>query len=113
VARAAAVAAVRDRAFVTALAAACARGLPALPPADLCAVMESLSDLGAYSVAFKDAAADEVLLRLPELSGDQLGHMLRAFGAMQYYDDELLEGVVAHVAAAPDKFSADNIADVV
>jgi hypothetical protein len=42
-----------------------------------------------------------------------LGHLLRAFGDMGYYDDELLEGVVSHVAAHPDKFSAENIADVV
>ncbi len=42
-----------------------------------------------------------------------LGHLLRAFGDMNYYDDELLEGVVGHVAANPGKFSAENIADVV
>ena len=51
--------------------------------------------------------------RLGEFSGDMLGHLLRAFGDMGYYDDELLEGVVSHVAAHPDKFSAENIADVV
>ena len=29
--------------------------------------------------------------RLDEFSGDMLGHLLRAFGDMNYYDDELLE----------------------
>ena len=29
--------------------------------------------------------------RLSEFSGDMLGHLLRAFGDMNYYDDELLE----------------------
>ena len=30
--------------------------------------------------------------RLDEFSGDMLGHLLRAFGDMNYYDDELLVG---------------------
>ena len=30
--------------------------------------------------------------RLDEFSGDMLGHVLRSFGEMEYYDDELLEG---------------------
>lgn len=51
--------------------------------------------------------------RLDEFSGDMLGHLLRAFGDMNYYDDELLEGVVGHVGGNPGKFSAENIADVV
>jgi hypothetical protein len=54
-----------------------------------------------------------VRTRLDEFSGDGLGQLLRAFGDMGYYDDELLEGVVGHVAAHPHKFSAENIADVV
>ena len=112
-ARAAALIGASDPAFVSALVAAAVRGLRSLPAAELCAVMESLADLGAYSVALKDAAADEVLARLEEFTGDQLGHTLRAFGEMQYYDDELLEGVVAHVAATPGKFSPENVADVV
>jgi hypothetical protein len=113
VARAAAVTAATEPSFREALVAAAVRGLPSLAPADLCSVVESLADLRAYSVAFKDATADQVLARLDEFSGDMLGHTLRAFGSMQYYDDELLEGVVSHMSAHPEKFSAENVADVV
>jgi len=113
VARAAAVTAATETSFREALVGAAVRGLPSLAPADLCSVVESLADLRAYSVAFKDATADQVLARLDEFSGDMLGHTLRAFGSMQYYDDELLEGVVSHMSAFPEKFSAENVADVV
>ncbi|KAL4514338.1 hypothetical protein Ndes2526A_g03964 [Nannochloris sp. 'desiccata'] len=113
VARAAAVTAATDSSFREALVGAAVRGLPSLAPADLCSVVESLAELRAYSVAFKDATADQVLARLDEFSGDMLGHTLRAFGSMQYYDDELLEGVVSHMSAFPEKFSAENVADVV
>ena len=113
VARAAAVSAVSDSSFRTALVDAAARGLSNLSAADLCSVVESLAELGAYSVAFKDATADQVLARLDEFSGDMLGHTLRAFAAMQYYDDDLLESVVSHMGAYPEKFSAENVADVV
>lgn len=92
---------------------AAVRGLPSLTAADLCTVVESLAELGAYSMAFKDATADQVMSRLDEFSGDMLGHTLRAFGSMQYYDDELLEAVVSHITASPEKFSAENVADVV
>jgi hypothetical protein len=113
VARAAAVTAATEPSFREALLGAAVRGLPHLAPADLCSVVESLADLRAYSVAFKDATADQVLARLDEFSGDMLGHTLRAFGSMQYYDDELLEGVVSHMSAFPEKFSSENVADVV
>ena len=95
------------------MVAAAVRGLPNLAAADLCSVVESLAELGAYSVTFKDATADQVMARLDEFSGDMLGHTLRAFGSMHYYDDELLEAVVSHMSANADKFSAENVADVV
>jgi hypothetical protein len=113
VARAAAVTAATEPLFREALIGAAVRGLPSLAPADLCSVVESLADLRAYSVAFKDATADQVLARLDEFSGDMLGHTLRAFGSMQYYDDELLEAVISHMGKFPEKFSAENVADVV
>lgn len=113
VARAAAVTGITDASFLATLAQAAVRAMPHLSPADICSVVESFSDLDCYSVEFKDATADVVLQRLPDFSGDMLGHLLRAFGDSNYFDGELLEGVVAHLAANPAQYSAENVADVV
>lgn len=113
VARAAAVTAIEDRDFRQALLSAAIRGLPSLSAAEVCSVVESMADLGAYSLPFKDATANEVLSRMEEFSGDMLGHTLRAFGTMEYYDDDLLDGVITHISKRPEKFTAENIADVV
>lgn len=113
VARAAAVSGISDKDFKDALVNSAIRGLPALSVADLCSVVESLSQLEVYSIPFKDATADQIMSRISEFSGDMLGHALRCFGRMQYFDDALLEEVAAHVATYPEKFSAENIADIV
>jgi len=113
VARAAAVTAIEDRDFRQALLSAAIKGLPSLSAAEVCSVVESMADLGAYSLAFKDATANEVMSRMEEFSGDMLGHTLRAFGTMEYYDDDLLDAVITHITKRPEKFTAENIADVV
>lgn len=113
VARAAMVTGISDKAFLGALAEAAVRAMPELAPGDICSVAEDFSELGCYNIAFKDALADHVLAKLKDFDGDMLGKTLRAFGSMQYYDDELLEGVVSYVQQHPHKFSSENIADVV
>lgn len=113
VSRAAAVSGITDKAFVDELVALAVKNMQELDAADVCSVVESLSEMSCFSLTLKDALAARVLDRLPQFSGDMLGHTLRAFATMQYYDDELLEAVVSHVAANPGSFSAENIADVV
>lgn len=113
VARAAATSEVTDEAFLNELVDKATRGLPQLSPADVCNIIESFSELGCYSIEFKDAVSDFVMANVESFSGDMLGHTLRSFAKMGYYDDDLLEGVLTYMAANKEKFSAENVADVV
>ena len=63
VALAAAESAVADKTFHDALAAAAVRALPALPPGEVCRLVSHLAEVGAFSVAWKDALADHILAR--------------------------------------------------
>lgn len=112
-ARAAATAEIKDRKFLDSLVERTVKVIKELSPVDLCNIVESFSELGCYSIGFKDAASDHILENVGSFSGDMLGHTLRSFAKSGYYDDELLEGILTHMATNQDKFSAENVADVV
>ena len=114
VARAAATSDVTDRVFLDMLVAKAIAGMKALSPVDVCNILESFTELQySHSIEFKSAVAQFLISNLESLSGDMLGHTVRSFAKLGFYDDELLENVLTYMAGKADEFSAENVADVV
>jgi len=85
-----------------------------LSPADVCNIIESFSELDyCHSIELKSAVSAYMLRNLELFSGDMLGHTLRSFANLNFYDDELLERVLTYMSQRAGEFSAENVADVV
>ena len=124
-ARAAALSHVSDAVFLDALLQRVVRSLSSLEeeeekqrltPADVCNIIESFSELDyCHSIDLKTAVSRYMLAHLSLFSGDMLGHTLRSFANLNFYDDELLEHVLSYMSDASrvHEFSAENVADVV
>lgn len=114
VARAAAVSKVTDKIFLQSLVHKATQGILQLSPVDVCNIIESFSELKyCHSIELKTCVAQFMMTNLESFSGDMLGHTLRSFANLDFYDDELLEQVLSYMAANAEGFSAENIADVV
>jgi hypothetical protein len=85
-----------------------------LSPADVCNIIESFSELDyCHSIELKTVVSRYMLRNLELFSGDMLGHTLRSFANLNFYDDELLERVLTYMSENAADFSAENVADVV
>ena len=114
VARAAAASKVTDKVFLQALVLKATDGMMELSPVDVCNIVESFSELKyCHSIELKSSVSQFMMNHLDSFSGDMLGHTLRSFANLDFYDDELLEHVLTYMASKADDFSAENIADVV
>ena len=83
-----------------------------LSPADVCNIIESFSELDyCHSIELKTAVSRYMLRNLELFSGDMLGHTLRSFANLNFYDDELLERVLTYMSENAADFSAENVAD--
>lgn len=89
-------------------------GPKSLSPADVCNIIESFSELDyCHSIELKTVVSRYMLRNLELFSGDMLGHTLRSFANLNFYDDELLERVLTYMSEHAGDFSAENVADVV
>lgn len=114
VARAAAASKVTDKVFLQSLVQKATDGMMELTPVDVCNIVESFSELRyCHSIELKSSVSQFMMKNLDSFSGDMLGHTLRSFANLDFYDDELLEHVLSYMASKADDFSAENIADVV
>lgn len=114
VARAAAASKVTDEVFLQALVQKATDGMMQLSSVDVCNIVESFSELKfCHSIELKRSVSQFMMKNLDSFSGDMLGHTLRSFANLDFYDDELLEHVLSYMASKADEFSAENIADVV
>eukprot|EP00927_Polykrikos_kofoidii_P045379 TRINITY_DN39336_c0_g1_i1.p1 TRINITY_DN39336_c0_g1~~TRINITY_DN39336_c0_g1_i1.p1 ORF type:complete len:596 (+),score=89.98 TRINITY_DN39336_c0_g1_i1:94-1881(+) len=101
----------RDESFLRRF---CVRFVPSLLPdaelIDLCGIVSSLSQLGAYNQETFNLLAKRAVATVPQMDPRQLSLVANAFSRVGHADRELFERILVHMSRRLTRFDARDIA---